>query len=136
MSNKRRLTKKPGKKLVVTQPQQPSLRQVRAHSVEVFSKEDFKRQNATRWWRVLNYISICFSILVIYLGFIATEYLLFSVIYQVVSDERTTYPFIASVVDYLKIAGAVMFLLCGLAHSVRATYEQLQMDIRLSREDD
>jgi hypothetical protein len=67
-------------------------------------------------------------------GGVVTDYILFSLLWRLLSEEVQKYPIISLAFDYARIGVALFFLFAALVHGLISTYNQIKLDMTLSRE--
>lgn len=96
--------------------------------------EAVQRRITERYYRALDYLSIYGFILIVYGAALITDYLLFVLMWALLSDDIKKYSIVAAGFDYARIGLALLFILGALVHGIISTYSQVQLDLRLSKE--
>ena len=94
----------------------------------------YKQQRELRLERIKNYFSIYVFILVVYGGALITEYLLVSLMAQLLSDDVARYPIVSAGFDYARIGLALLAIALSVVHGILAVVSQVRMEIELLQE--
>ena len=97
-------------------------------------KADIRYKVEQRLYRALNYISVFLFILLVYGGALITDYLLFKLIWVLLSDDIQKYSVVSQVFDFARIGLAFLFILSAIIHGIVSTYSQVRLDIALLSE--
>jgi hypothetical protein len=89
-----------------------------------------------RLFRTLDYVSIAFSILMVYGAALVADYLLIYLIEYLFRDEIAESSFVASFFHAVRVGLALLTFILALIHGVRSAVEQYRLDSRLTREDE
>lgn len=87
-----------------------------------------------RLYRALNYVSIFVFILIVYGGALITDYLLFQLMWALLSEEIQQYPVVEQAFSFARIGLALMFIAGAVIHGMLSTYSQVRLDISLMNE--
>lgn len=98
--------------------------------------ESVQKRIADRYYRALDYLSIYVFILIVYGAALVTDYLLFALMWALLSDDVKKYRVVAMGFDYARIGLALLFILGALVHGVISTYSQVQLDLKLAKENE
>ena len=107
-----------------------------ARKSRALNKEKIKRRITARYYRALDYLSVYIFIIVVYGGAVASDYLLFIILWGLLKDDVQKYPLVASGLDYARIGLALLFISSAVIHGVISTYSQVKLDLVLSKEGD
>lgn len=87
-----------------------------------------------RFFRALDYLSLFAFILIVYGSAVICDYLLFYLMWFLLSDDVAKYPIVAQGFDYARIGLALLFITSAVVHGILSTVSQVQLDIKLARE--
>jgi len=85
--------------------------------------------------RAVDYLSLYLFIVVVYGGAIVADYVIFSLMWWLVSEDAKTYPLVAELLDYARIGLAILFIAGAVIHGILSTASQVKLDYGLSKED-
>ena len=100
----------------------------------LLDRKRLKRRLLDRLYRAVDYLSISAFILVVYGSAVITDYLLFLLLWFLLSDDVKNYPLVAVGFDYARIGLALLFITGAVIHGGISTYSQVKLDIRLAKE--
>lgn len=86
-----------------------------------------------RLYSALNYLSIYAFIVIVYGTALIADYLLFLLMWWLLSNEVQKYPLISLACDYARIGQALLFIVSAFVHGLISTYTQSRLDLKLAR---
>jgi hypothetical protein len=102
-------------------------------SSSVYSTK-IRQRISDRFFRALDYISIFAFIFLVYGTAVFFDYLLFGLLWRLLSDDVNKYPIVALGFDYARIGLALLFIAGAIVHGIISTISQIQLDIKLAQE--
>lgn len=101
---------------------------------QLMTAEQLKKRIKSRFYRALDYLSIYIFIIIVYGGATIAEYLLFSLLWLLLSEDVQKYPIISLALDYARIGLGLLFISSAFVHGALSTYHQIKLDFRLAKE--